>query len=109
MQKRDRINPFYFMCPIDPVEPAETSPKPPMAPPYVDENLELEETERGVRAAEDERRDAVTQAYENEAMESEDPEEALDDISYPADDDSELSPEVRAMHEVEPPFEDLDR
>ncbi len=97
------------MCPIDPVEPAEASPKPPMAPPYVDDNLGLEVTEDGLRAAEDDRRDAVTGAYENEAMNSDDPEEALDDISYPADEDVEQSPEVRAMHEMEPPADDLAR
>ena len=101
--------PFLIMCPIDPVESSEASPKSPMAPPYVDDNLGLEAVQDGLDAAEDDRRDAVTSAYEDEAMESDDPEEALDDISYPADDDAELSPEVRAMHQLEPPADGSSR
>ncbi len=97
------------MCPIDPVEPSEVSPKPPMAPPYFDDNLGLETTRDGLEAAEDDRRDAVTRGYEDAAMDSENPEEALDDIAYPTDEDDELSPEVRAMHELEPPADDLNR
>ena len=107
-----RINslPLFFthMFPIDPDEPFEASPNPPMAPPYVDDNLGLESVMRGLDAAEDDLRDTVTGLYEDAALNSEDPDEALDDILYPLDEESDLSPEVRAMH-IESAPDDLDR
>jgi hypothetical protein len=60
----------------DPSDPPRDS----FAPPYVDENRNTDAVEQGRTAAEDERRDAVADAYERAALRSEDPEAALDDI-----------------------------
>ncbi|MFT4176136.1 MAG: hypothetical protein QM627_05720 [Luteolibacter sp.] len=69
-----------------------------MAPPYVDEDPNLAQVQRGLEAAESERRDAVTDDYEASARLSDDPEEALDDIDYERDEASG-APELSAIHE----------
>lgn len=68
-----------------------------MAPPYVDENPYLEMTEKGLRIAENEKRDAVTDAYETDALLADDTEESLDDISYPTGESTNQAPEISAM------------
>ncbi len=70
------------MTPIDPKETTRPQNKDPMAPPFVDENPELEATEQGLEVAENEVREIVTDIYEDAALRSEDPEESLDDIDY---------------------------
>lgn len=90
------------MYPLDPAEIAQQN-ESPMAPPYVDENPNVELTNRGMRIAENEKRDTITRGYEEAAVESDETEEALDDISYPAGGNSSKSPEVRAMKEERPP------
>jgi hypothetical protein len=72
-----------------------------MAPPYVDEDVDITMVERGRSVAEDEIRDAVAEAYEERAKSSDNPEEELADVDY----DEELAeenpdgPEMAAIHE----------
>lgn len=54
-----------------------------MAPPYVDEDPNLELTRRGLRVAENEKRDSMTEEYERQAVAGDNTDEALDDIAYP--------------------------
>ncbi|MEP2775133.1 MAG: hypothetical protein ABJQ93_04245 [Luteolibacter sp.] len=68
-----------------------------MAPPYVDDDPTMELTEKGLRIAENEKRDAVTDAYESEALTGSDTEETLDDISYPRGAEQPSEPELSAM------------
>jgi len=78
-----------------------------MAPPYVDENPNLEMTELGLRIAENEKRDAVRDGYEEDALSSDETEESLDDISYPDGDGSDIASEISATKEN--PFPRLSR
>ena len=78
-----------------------------MAPPYTDENIEIDEVAIGMEAAENDTRDAITDAYENSAQESDDPEEALDDIDYTLSDGTLGPPEQNAIHEV--PLVDIEQ
>lgn len=89
------------MNPLDPVEPASPDPKSPMAPPYVDEDPDMESVRQGLRVAEDEKRDAVTDEYEAEARVSGSEEESLDDISYPKGEPSAGNPELDAIHKTD--------
>lgn len=93
----------HAMNPIDPAKRVSDKDESPMAPPYVDEDPNLASVEDGLDAAEDELRDTVADAYEASAKESEDPEEALDDIDYEEEDATTRSPEVAAMEEKEAP------
>lgn len=86
------------MYPLDPTEPATPDPKSPMAPPYVDEDPYLDSVRQGLKVAEDEKRDAVTDEYEEQARASANEEESLDDISYPKGNASGSSPELDAIH-----------
>ena len=69
-----------------------------MAPPYVDEDVNVDLVQQGMEIADSETRDTVADAYEATARLSDDPEEAFNDIDYSKDDDSS-SPELSAMHE----------
>lgn len=89
--------PRHDMYPLDPVEPAAVQSESPMAPPYVDENPNVDLVEQGMRVAENEKRDAVTGAYENEAAASDEPEEALDAIMYPEGSAKAGDPELSAV------------
>lgn len=89
------------MSPIDPAQSASPNPRPPMAPPYVDEDPNQTLVEQGLQVAEDERRDAVTDVYEKAAREEEDPEESLNDIDYSLGDEIENGPEVAALKKTE--------
>jgi hypothetical protein len=82
------------MNPIDPKEVTRPGHKPPMAPPFVDENPEREAVERGLDVAENEIREAVTRGYEESARNDDDPEGFLDDIDY-----EEEQPERGPDHE----------
>ncbi len=73
------------MNPLDPKETQHKQNESPMAPPYVEENDDIELNEMGLEVAEDEKRDAVTDKYETLAKEADEPEETLDDIAYPKD------------------------
>jgi len=70
-----------------------------MAPPYVDEDVNVDLVAQGMEIADSEIRDTVADAYEATARLSDDPEEAFNDIDYSKDDDSS-SPELSAMHEA---------
>ena len=70
------------MNPIDPKDTTNPQDKNPMAPPFVDENVERESVNRGLKVAEDEIRDAVTDEYEDAARKSGHPDDNLDDIDY---------------------------
>ena len=87
------------MTPIDPVTPASADPHSPMAPPYVDEDVNIDLVQQGLDEAEDETRDAVADAYEASARLSDDPLEALDDIDFSEAEDVSATPELSAMHE----------
>ena len=91
------------MAPIDPAETTKKQNESQMAPPYVDDDLNMELTERGMRVAENEKRDAVTGRDEAGAAESPESEAALDDIAYPEGDAEAVSPEQSAMREARPP------
>ncbi|MEY4244584.1 MAG: hypothetical protein RLZZ245_2169 [Verrucomicrobiota bacterium] len=83
----------------DSVSPASADPRSPMAPPYVDENPELAMLQEGLDAAENEIRDAVADAYEADALLSEDPQEALNDIDFTEAEEPSVTPELAALHE----------
>lgn len=88
--------------PLDPAQPASSVQKNPMAPPYVDENPNMEMVERGLEIAENEKRDAVIATYEKDALSSDDSEAALDDIDYPVGGGDSTDPEISAIREGKP-------
>ena len=95
------------MTPIDSPIRASESPLPPAAPPYVNEEPNLTMVLQGLDEAEDETREAVAAAYEQQALRSDEPEEALDDIDFIEGEQESGSPELAAMHlELVPEDED---
>lgn len=69
-----------------------------MQSPFLEEDPNTEMTRRGLRVAENEKRDSVTAEYERRALESGETEEILDDIAYPEGDDAEGGdPELSAI------------
>ncbi|MES2661416.1 MAG: hypothetical protein V4689_22540 [Verrucomicrobiota bacterium] len=94
------------MTPIDSAIPACPDPKPPMAPPYVDENPNLELVEEGLAEADNETREAVADGYEADARLSNEPEEVLNDIDFATAEDESSDPEVDAIHEEFIPVDD---
>jgi hypothetical protein len=70
-----------------------------MAPPYVDDDVNIDLVQQGLDEAEDETRDAVADAYEASARLSDEPSESLDDIDFNEAEDSSTTPELSAMHE----------
>lgn len=56
--------------------------------------------QQGLDLAEDEVREAVTDAYEEGALLSEYPQESLDDIDYEDGDEESGPPELTAIHEA---------
>lgn len=70
-----------------------------MAPPYVDENPNLDLVEAGLDEADSEIREAVADAYEASARLSSNPEDDLDDVDYTMGEGDPVSPEVAAIHE----------
>ncbi len=75
------------MMPPESAQPSSSKKHHPMAPPYVDDDSDRALVEMGLRIAENEKRDAVTDLYERAALSSENPQEALDDIDYTNTDD----------------------
>ena len=94
------------MTPIDPAQAVPSSRKSPTAPPYVDEEPNIALVEQGLELAEDETRDAVADAYEASARQSAEAADSLDDIDYVEAEDSEIAPELSAMHVETIPEED---
>lgn len=92
--------PNKTMTPIDPVTIASADPRSPMAPPYVDEDPNLELVKQGLDEAENETREAIADDYETNALLSDDPEGELDDIDFTESDDGSEPPEISAMHEI---------
>jgi hypothetical protein len=88
------------MPPIDPVTLASASPLSATAPPYVNEEPNIAMVQQGLDLAEDDVREAVTDAYEEGALLSEDPEETLDDIDYDEGEEESGPPELTAIHEA---------
>ncbi len=86
------------MTPIDPAQAVPLTRKSSTAPPYVDEEPNIALVQQGLELAEDETRDAVADAYQEGARQSEDSEESMDDIDYVEAEDGETSPELSAMH-----------
>ncbi len=89
------------MFPLDPVQPAAQSPKSSMAPPYVNEDPNIEAVEQGLEMAEEDIRDAVVDQYEEKAIAAGASEEVLNDISYPKDNAVEGAPEISAIRKEE--------
>ena len=96
------------MTPIDPVEKTRSNPRPPMAPPYVDEDVNEALVENGLDVAENERRETMADTYEANAAQSDESGEELDDIDYSAGDGGSVPPEISAMHEEYIPLADDD-
>lgn len=86
------------MTPIDSPIRASESPLPPAAPPYVNEEPNLTMVLQGLDEAEDETREAVAAAYEQQALLSDEPEETLDDIDFTEGEQESAPPELAAMH-----------
>lgn len=86
------------MPPINPTTTSTADPRSPMAPPYVDEDDDLTLVQQGLDAAENEKRDAVADAYEASARLSDDPNEALNDIDFTEAEDLSTTPELAAIH-----------
>lgn len=70
-----------------------------MAPPYVDDDVNVDLVQQGLDEAEDETREAVADAYEASARQSDEPVESLDDIDFTEAEDLSATPELSAMHE----------
>ncbi len=86
------------MPPVNPVPSSAVDPRSPMAPPYIDEDEEIQLVQQGLDAAENEVRDAVADAYEARARLSDDPSEAFDDIDFTEAEDRSTTPELAAIH-----------
>ena len=86
------------MTPIDIPIRGSDSPLPPAAPPYVNEEPSLTMVLQGLDEAEDETREAVAAAYEQQALRIDEPEETLDDIDFIEGEQESASPELAAMH-----------
>lgn len=91
-------SPTAAMSTIHPVPSSAADPRSPMAPPYIDENEDIELVQQGLDAAENEMREAVADAYEASARLSDDPGEALNDIDFTEAEDLSTSPELAAIH-----------
>lgn len=91
-----------IMTPIDPAQAIPPNRRSATAPPYVDEDPNLALVQQGLEVAEDEKRDAVADAYEASALESDDPSETMDDIDFLEGEEPSSSPELAAMHEEVP-------
>jgi hypothetical protein len=74
-----------------------------MQSPFLEEDVDIREVEMGLRVAEDEKRDAVEQEYEEEALASDDPDEELDEIDHTTSRARDGAPEVQAIHFTGPP------
>ena len=88
------------MTPLDPAETTKKQNESPMAPPYVDDDPNMELTEQGMRAAENERRDEVTGGYEAAATQSSESDEALDGISFTLEPGELVRPLPRALRRL---------
>lgn len=98
--------PILIMPPIRPATPASPDPRSPMAPPYVDEDEDIALVQQGLDEAEDETREAVADAYQTSALDSDDPSESLDDIDFNESEEESTTPELAAMHVEFIPEED---
>lgn len=95
------------MTPADPAKPVPSESRSPMAPPYVDEDVNEAMVEQGLEAAEDEVRDIVADSYEEGARGASEPDQMMDDIDYAEAEGDEGTPELEAMHgELLPEEED---
>ena len=97
-RKHPAITTFTPMTPLDPAKPVSPDPRSPMAPPYVDEDVNETMVEQGLEVAEDELRDVVADSYEEGAREAGDPQQMMDDIDYSEAEADEGVPETDAMH-----------
>lgn len=92
---------FLVMTPIDPKETASSDPKPPMAPPYVDENPNRASVEDGLEVAENESRETVADAYEATAKEDGNEQELLESQEMTDDPPAKGAPEISAIRRME--------
>ncbi len=86
------------MTPINPVNFASEDPRSSMAPPYVDDDPNMESVREGMDLAEDETRELVADEYEALARDGDDVAETLDDIDHTLEDGGDEAPELEAIH-----------
>jgi hypothetical protein len=89
------------MTPIDPKETVPSEQKPPMAPPYADENPNRASVEDGLEVAENEAREAVADAYEATAKEQGNEEELLDSQELTNEPSAADAPETSAIRRTD--------
>lgn len=73
------------MSAIDPVKMVPRNDVSPMAPPYVDDDVNAELVQQGMDVAEDETRELVADVYESSALDGDEAEDTLDDLEYPGE------------------------
>jgi hypothetical protein len=97
--QNNRITPKN-MPPIESATPASPDPKSPMAPPYVDDDVNLESVEHGSEIAESERREAAALQDPDATMPADDsaPLAAGGENRHRNTDETDLPPEIRALH-----------
>ena len=89
------------MTPIDPKEAVPSNPKPPMAPPYADENPNRASVDDGLEVAENESRETVADAYEATAKEDGNEEELLDSQELTDESPVTGAPETSAIRRTD--------
>ncbi len=94
--------------PVDPTPHPVPDPRATFAPPFLDEDPDIELVQQGLDEAEDEAREAVAEAYQTSALLGDEPEESLDDIDFTEAEGESGAPEVNAIHEEWIPSDSLD-
>ena len=89
------------MTPIDPKETVPSEQKPPMGPPYANENPNRASVEEGLEVAENESRETVTDAYEATAKEDGNEEELLDSQELTDESPVTGAPETSAIRRTD--------
>jgi hypothetical protein len=89
------------MTPIDPKETAPSDSKPPMGPPYAEENPNRASVEDGLEVAENESREAVADAYEATAKEEGNEEELLESQELTDEPPVKEAPETSAIRRMD--------
>jgi hypothetical protein len=94
------------MTPIDPATAVPPSTRSATAPPYVDEDPNIDLVQQGLDAADDEIRDTMAEVYETRALASDEQAESLDDVDFTEAEEESVAPELAAMHEEFIPSDD---
>lgn len=94
------------MTPIDPATAVSPFTRSATAPPYVDEDPNIDLVQQGLDAADDEIRDTMAEVYETRALASDEQSESLDDVDFTEAEEESSAPELAAMHEEFIPSDD---